>query len=69
MQTLTKMYRTKSEAKDAIKKGELIQVVDSKGQVRDNLNGGPITVHGKLDHYKEWQGEVIVENGKVARLK
>jgi hypothetical protein len=54
MSTLSKIYRTKSEAKDAIRKGELIHVVTPAGLVLDRANGGPFTVTCKLAHYKEW---------------
>jgi len=67
---LTKTYRTKSEAKDAIKRGEVIYLQNSEtGKVYEQMTGGPIDVRGKLDHYKEWTGEVICDRGPVVRIK
>ncbi len=66
--TLTTTYRTKSEAKEAIKKGETLHIVTPDGKVLDKANGGPWFITGKLAHYKEWNGEAIVWDGKVKRL-
>jgi hypothetical protein len=69
MMMLTKTFRTKAEAKDALKAGELLQIQNESGKVFDRMNGGPIDITGKLAHYKEWRAEVILENGRVTRLK
>ncbi len=68
MYTLTMTYRTKSEAKSAIKNGESLHLVDRSGKVLDKANGGPFLVTGKLAHYKEWTGDAYVWGGKVKRI-
>jgi hypothetical protein len=69
MYTLTVTFRTKSEAKDAIKRGELIHIVKADGTVLDKANGSPFLIKGKLDHYKEWTGEATVVNGKIKTIR
>lgn len=69
-QILTKTFRTKTEAREAIKKGEVLFVQSTTtGKVYDQMNGGPIAITGKLDHYKEWSGDVWCDNGKVVRIR
>lgn len=70
-QTITPAFRTKTEAKEAIKRGEILFVVRG-GETYPKMRGGPVTVACKLDHYKEWTGEAECwhdEDGRITRLR
>jgi hypothetical protein len=69
MYTLTKTYRTKTEAQQAIKAGEVLHIVSGDGRILDKANGDAFTISGRLDHYKEWTGKASVWNGIVERIK
>jgi hypothetical protein len=69
MYTLTVPFRTKSEAKAAVKRGELIHIVRSDGTVLDKANGSCFDIRGKLDHYKEWTGTASVWDGKIKTIR
>jgi hypothetical protein len=69
MYTLTKTFRTKSDAKQAVKNGEVLHIVRHDGQILNTANGFAFPVSGKLDHYKEWTGTAKVTRGKVEVIR
>lgn len=69
MRTLKPITRTKTETREAIKRGERVELVNHDGKVLPYCNGGPWHVAVQLDHYKAWTAEVTMKNGAVIRIK
>lgn len=67
--TLTVTFRTKSEAKEAVKRGDKLHIVAPNGTVLDRANGHAFPITGKLDHYKEWTGTASVWGGKIETIR
>lgn len=63
--TLTKTFRTKTEAREAVMRGDKLHIVTPDGIVLDRANGNSFPIGGKLDHYKEWTGTASVWGGRV----
>jgi predicted ThiF/HesA family dinucleotide-utilizing enzyme len=66
--TLTETFRTKTEAREAVKRGAVLHIVRPDGTVLDRANGDGFPITGKLAHYKEWTGRANVWNGVVKRV-
>lgn len=61
---LSKTFRTKSEAREALKRGEALQLAGRDGLLFPQASG-VFSISGKLDHYKEWTGEARLERGVI----
>jgi hypothetical protein len=69
VRTLTVIYRTKTEAKEAIKAGTVIFVTNHEGKPLPKASGGPYLVRCQLGHYKAWEAEAYCNGEGVYRLK
>lgn len=67
--TLTTTFRTKAEAKEAVKRGDLLHIVRPDGLVLDKANGNGFPITGKIDHYKAWSGTANVWGGKITSIR
>jgi hypothetical protein len=67
---LSKTFRTKTDARNALKAGEIVKIIRTEDdRVLEHANGNNFYFSCKLDHYKEWTGQAQVWCGKVKHIK